>query len=68
MLGIVLPVVVPAAISVTTSRLIRDAIATVYVGAVTAVYIGIAVEIIIVVNGDVVVTAPVATIAPTSAT
>ena len=50
-----------------TSRLIRDAIATVYVVAVTAVYIGIAVEIIIVVNGDVVVTAPAATIDPTSA-
>jgi hypothetical protein len=64
MLRIVLPVI--AAGTAATGGLGRGTIAAIYVCAVSAVYIGIAIEIVIVVDGDVVVSSPTATISPAS--
>ena len=64
MLRVVLPIVAASSASAISVRI--DAIAAVYVIAVSSVDIGVAVEIIIVVDGDVVVAAPAAAIPPTS--
>ena len=64
MLWIVLPVI--AAGAAATGGLCRDTVAAVYVCAVAAVYVGIAIEIVIVVDGYVVVSSPTATITPAS--
>lgn len=59
MLRVVAPVAaVSAAVPVAARRLIRHAVAP--------VYIRIAIEIIVVIDGDVVITAPAASIAPAS--
>lgn len=65
MLWIVLPVATARAAGAAPTGLIRRPIAAIY--RVAAVDIGIAIEIIIVVNRDVVVAAPTAAISPTSA-